>query len=373
MKKILVFRPGQLGDALVCLPALHAIRESSDSNKVVLLHDLHLKKNYVTPETLLSETGLLDDFLAYPIGYNFPQRIYVLWRLLKLFVRIRLEHFDCVFHLEHETKTKNKLLRDKLFFRLAGIKEQFTTFQFRQAYSKELPLENVEHESDFFLRALRAMGLKVPVAGKGNMNLCMGKRESLEVQKWLEKLGVTKINNSNERILPAASIGVGVGSKMQAKRWPISNFYDVLYRLIQDYDLVPVFFGGSEDYEFAEELIGKLGSGLNACGELSLRGATRALQDCKFYLGNDTGTMHLAVAAGTKCVAIFSARDYPGRWYPYGEGHQIHRYALDCEGCMLYSCYDEKKKCLTKITPDEVYRSCQSILNVTLKASSAKR
>lgn len=149
---------------------------------------------------------------------------------------------------------------------------------------------------------------------------------------------------------------------MQSKRWPLDRFRTVLRSLVEGHQIQPVFFGGPEDAEAADQLIAELGCGLNACGQLSLRASARALRDCRFYLGNDTGTMHLAVAAGIKCVAIFSARDVPGKWYPYGEGHKVHRVPVDCEGCMLYECHEQGRKCLMAIAPEAVYQSCLELL-----------
>jgi len=103
-------------------------------------------------------------------------------------------------------------------------------------------------------------------------------------------------------------------------------------------DIMPVAFGGAEDAAAAEQLIAVCGRGASACGKLGMRGAIRALRDCRLYVGNDTGTMHMAAAAGVQCVAIFSARNPPGKWFPYGSGHRVHRVAVSCEGCYLDVC-----------------------------------
>jgi ADP-heptose:LPS heptosyltransferase len=45
--------------------------------------------------------------------------------------------------------------------------------------------------------------------------------------------------------------------------------------------------------------------------------------------------MHLAAAVNIPCVAIFSGRDAPGAWEPWGQSHRVLRHHVDCEGCML--------------------------------------
>ena len=87
-----------------------------------------------------------------------------------------------------------------------------------------------------------------------------------------------------------------------------------------------------------------------------------ALKDCALYVGNDTGTMHLAAAAGTACVALFSARDWPGAWYPYGVPQRVFRTALECEGCYLVACAERGNECLTRIGVGEVIDGCTDLL-----------
>ncbi|PXA03674.1 hypothetical protein DDZ13_10285 [Coraliomargarita sinensis] len=183
--------------------------------------------------------------------------------------------------------------------------------------------------------------------------LASTKAELNEVHEWLS------------RRVPSEAIGlvgVAIGSKMQAKVWPGENFRSVLETLWVKHRIWPIFIGGASDVAESVSIKCAIGAGAVAAGEFSIRTSLALLRQCCFYLGNDTGTMHLAVAAGLKCVAVFSARDQPGRWYPYGEGHFVHRKAVGCEGCMLLECVEQKKKCLTQITSEEVYNSCVKLL-----------
>ena len=149
---------------------------------------------------------------------------------------------------------------------------------------------------------------------------------------------------------------------MPAKRWPLGRFVEVGRALIDRFDICPITFGGVEDVDDSERLLAAWGRGFNAAGRLSLRAAAVALKHCLFYLGNDTGTMHLAASVGTRCVAIFSARDWPGRWHPYGSGHRVLRAMIDCEGCGLVECVSRKNECLARITAGHVLQACETVL-----------
>jgi heptosyltransferase III len=75
--------------------------------------------------------------------------------------------------------------------------------------------------------------------------------------------------------------------------------------------------------------------------------------------------MHLAAMAGLPCVGLFSARDYPGLWEPYGEGHTILRKEISCAGCMLEICAEKANACLKLITVDEVMSATTELLRAT--------
>jgi ADP-heptose:LPS heptosyltransferase len=146
-----------------------------------------------------------------------------------------------------------------------------------------------------------------------------------------------------------------------SKIWPQENYRAVGRRLIDEFGLTPVVFGGPEDRATGEALIGSWKKGCCAAGALGVREAAAAMKDALFYLGNDTGTMHLAAAVGTPCVAIFSAQDWPGRWHPYGAGHQVLRLSVACEGCKLEIC-NRKLECLRQISPETVFKCCAAVI-----------
>ncbi|HIC90658.1 MAG TPA: hypothetical protein EYP21_01060 [Syntrophaceae bacterium] len=70
--------------------------------------------------------------------------------------------------------------------------------------------------------------------------------------------------------------------------------------------------------------------------------------------------MQLAEAVGTPVVAIFSARDFPGKWYPYGEKHRVIRKSIECEVCYKEEC--EHISCLKSISVEEVLEACDKVI-----------
>jgi ADP-heptose:LPS heptosyltransferase len=145
----------------------------------------------------------------------------------------------------------------------------------------------------------------------------------------------------------------------------------VVRQLIAEFDVWPVVFGGEEDREVGTKLLERWGRGYNAAGALDIRTAGHALKRCAAYLGNDTGTMHLAAAVGVPCVAIFSSRDRPGIWYPSGSNNVVFRSEIDCEGCGLVRCVVRDNECLKRVDAERVTAAAQQILTERLHAFAA--
>jgi ADP-heptose:LPS heptosyltransferase len=106
---------------------------------------------------------------------------------------------------------------------------------------------------------------------------------------------------------------------------------------------------------------------LNLCGQLTPRESSAVYRRACVYLGHDSGPMHLAAAVQTPCVAIFSARQPAGVWFPFGLGHRVLYRPVDCRGCGLETCIVERKKCILSITVDEVMEEVRGILGPVIR------
>jgi asparagine synthase (glutamine-hydrolysing) len=364
-RKILVFRIGQLGDTIAALPAMWAVRRQFPDAAMTLLCDRHPGRNYVFGPDLLRGSGLFQEFEYYPVRRNGGISLQRSRDMLRLLSRLRKEHYDTLVYLTPSSRTPTQIRRDLQFFRLAGIKHFIGESGFG-AEPKRVPgraLEEVPHETELLLARLAASNLPIPPAGGGCMDLGLGTAEKTEVREWLDQL-------PGDGGRPW--VAFGPGSKMPAKQWPEERFEEVGQALIARHDIWPVVFGGAEDGKVATRLLTGWKRGYNAAGQLSLRGAARALKGCALYVGNDTGTMHLAAAVGVRSAAIFSARDWPGRWNPYGQGHRVLRTQIDCEGCGLVECVERKNECLKIVTVEQVLAACEPMLEEKLAISGRK-
>lgn len=354
-RRILVFRIGHLGDTIVALPAFRAVREAFPRSHIAFLCNAAEGNESKVPATaVIPERGIFDELIGYrtPSG---PGKVSGAFRLIR---RLRKAKFDAVFYLMPRIRTRAQVARDLRFFSICGIRRSFgdgfLANNLLELPSKA-PLGTVVYEGDFLLNCLKGEGLGIEMPSRALPDLEFSDEQKNAAYRWLEA-------KTGSRPGSRPLVGIGPGSKWDSKVWPEDRFRSVIRDLIREKDAFPLVFGGPEDMEKGKRLVNAWGRGAVAAGSLNVREAGAALSYCGLYLGNDTGTMHLAAAAGATCVAVFAAIDYPGRWEPPGDRHRFFRTRVPCEGCHTPDCFNEHL-CLTSVSAEEVLEACANVID----------
>jgi ADP-heptose:LPS heptosyltransferase len=352
-KRILLFRTGHLGDAVVALPALWAIRKAFPASKITLLTNGIDQSGFLSARSVLPAEGLIDEFLDHPNRAGGGTSVSAAALLAKLIAK----RFDTVFYLMPRVRTVKQIDRDERFFRLAGIKH---LIGFDYARAKWLstkcgtPSPVLERDADYLLNVVRSGGI-----GISHTDVCtdllLSASEIENAQRLFDNLIAPYIEGRR-------LVGISPGSKWPSKIWPIERYIEVAKLLVENDRVFPVIVGGGDDRSAGESIIEACAIGANAAGVLSVRESAALLKQCRIFLGNDSGPMHLAAAVGTPCVAIFSAIDWDGAWYPFGQRNTIFRRNVVCEGCRVPDCYNDAL-CLKLIETADVYAACKAALN----------
>jgi heptosyltransferase-3 len=364
MRSILIFRTGSLGDTLVALPALWRIREHFRNARLTMLCDTQPGQRYVLAADLLAGSGVVDEFLLYPLDRSLGGRATRYLRMLWLLARLRARRFDAVIYLIASGRTPAQLRRDRWFFRAAGIDTILGIDDVQQLPVKKpgVPLAVMPREAEVLLRRVEAAGITGPPGSPPRLDIAINDRDQQQVDAWLAGQ-------------PADGgrpwVAVAPGSRMPAKVWPAERYEQVVRRLIEKFDVWPVVFGDSSDAVIGRGLLAAWGRGYNAAGALGVRASVAAIGRSALYLGNDTGTMHMAASAAVPCVAVFCSHAPPGLWYPFGEGHRVFRTPIDCEGCGLKVCVERRMECILSVTPEAVLAACERVLADRLGRSAA--
>ncbi len=348
--RILIYRLGSLGDTIVSLPALRLMQRVYPQTERWMLTNFSSNSKAAPMAHVLDGTGLVHGYIEYPLGLRDPRA------LLRLRQAIRRLNPDVLIYLA-APRGRLKALRDAAFFRACGIGHLIGI-----PYSKSLqtPLKsesgNYEYEGAHLLRSLRSLGyldLNDPISF--DLNLTDHERTT-----------------ANEMVAPLVGkiplIAVSIGTKWGVNDWGVENWTSLLERLsLTLASSALVILGAECDQKYSNILLHFWkGTGLNLCGQLTVRESAAVLEQAHIFIGHDSGPMHMAAAFGTPCVAIFSSRNPPGQWFPYGAMHKVLYQSMPCQGCGLNTCPEYDKACIRSISVDQVEVCVHDVLS-TLK------
>ena len=146
-----------------------------------------------------------------------------------------------------------------------------------------------------------------------------------------------------------------------AKRWLPERFLEVTQAIAARDQAKWVLFGTSRDVDLGNQIASGLGdSCVNRIGQTTLQQLIDELQQCRLLLTNDTGTMHLAALLSVPTVAIFGSTE-PALTGPLGKNHTVIRHHVSCSPCFLRECPIDFR-CMKSIDVQEVVDAVASIL-----------
>jgi heptosyltransferase II len=208
------------------------------------------------------------------------------------------------------------------------------------------------HQSDFYRRLVDALGFPTD-AGPPRLEpsdaVRQGGRALLLADSW-----------DGSAPLVAVAAGAAFGG---AKKWPTLRFAETVTRLAAD-GVRAVLVGTAADRGVSGELLAALGAGvrpIDLVGRTDLRALAGVLVHCRALVTNDSGAMHVAAALGVHTTAMFGSTN-ERETAPLGAGrHTVLTHDVWCRPCMLREC-PLTHRCMTGITVDAVLDATRSHL-----------
>jgi len=280
--------------------------------------------------------------------------------MVKLWLRLRREHFDAVVSILPSDRPRWALLRDRIFFRACGIYRPigfrpYAEWEIRPRRSDGRPAQTATEAN---LRVRRLFAENVGLAS-GNLFalplLTVSRDRQEKVERWLD----------SRRSFPDRSlIALCPGCKKPANAWPAERFLEIARRLRRLNQFEIVILGGPAERALADYLTANLdGQAIHAAGCFSVPESAALLSRCSLLIGLDTGTTHLAAAVGVPCVVIQSANSFPGQWDPIGRIHSVIRADVPCEGCLQQECPVDGHPCMENLTVDIVWNAIEAAIH----------
>ena len=333
---IVVRSPNWLGDAVMTLPALQALKTLLPEG---------------APLVVIAPPGVAELYRFLPAGTGqiiLPEA-HKVWP-------------DGVSRALRESGIRlgvlfNNSLRDALALRNAGVKALYGRharcrgvllkrgFRFPKWRRGEL---NLSHHANEYLAMVRAMGAEpAELAMPELVCRCASDQISLELQGLCQhpKLMV---------MAPGAAYGA-------AKRWPSESFRAVARWHLEQHGIVAVA-GSRGEKRIGEEVLEGLPANraVNLCGRTTLIDLYHLLKCARVCVANDSGIMHFAAALGTRGVAVFGPTDC------CATGPVTDRWNLvfdkePCAPCFRRVCPKNNPRCMTKITPETVIEALRTL------------
>lgn len=316
-----------LGDAVMSLPAIHAIREVFPHAHVAVV-----ARPWVGD--LYARERAIDRVIAYPSPRSLRER-------REFAARLRAERFDCAILLQNAFDAA-------LMAWMAGIPERIGYRRDGRGWllSRAVPVpepgEVPRHERFYYLELLRRAGLieRLPPTEEIQLDGADAAR-----QAGAERLRSLGIDGPAVGISPGAAYG-------NAKRWLPERFAGAAARL----GMPVLIFGSQAERPLCGEVAAWLAQARvpahNFAGETSLREFIDLAAACRVFLTNDSGAMHVASSLGVPTVTVFGATDETGTG-PTGPVARIVREHVECSPCLLRECPIDHR-CMTRVSAERV-------------------
>ncbi len=168
------------------------------------------------------------------------------------------------------------------------------------------------------------------------------------------RLPSAAMNAASRAMGDSPFVAVAPGSRWPAKRW--NGFARLCETLARDQRVLLV--GDAADRAFTEPIARALGARcLDIAGTLPLMETAAHVARCRLFVGNDSGLMHLAEAAGVPVVALFGPTVEAFGYFPSLPQSRVIERRLACRPCSRNGslpCPKGNGECLTAIDADSV-------------------
>ncbi len=171
--------------------------------------------------------------------------------------------------------------------------------------------------------------------------------------------------------LPRPWLAIHAGAQWETKRWPPQSFAQVAQWASERHGAGIILLGGPGEGELAAQIEQRMsGPVVNLAEATTLTELAAAVEAADVVLAGDTGPMHLAAAASTPVVALFTCTS-PMRAGPRGTQHQVVQTNVSCAASYLKKC--PHMACMRELTPERVWPAVSTLLAAAMEHHADRR
>jgi lipopolysaccharide heptosyltransferase II len=324
VKSFLLIRPGGIGDAVLLIPTINAIRRAYPACSIDILAE---KRNAAVFQlvTVIRKVYLYDTLSGLP--------------------SVLRNRYDVVIDTEQWYRLSAVVARTIN----APVKIGFASNDRERLFPHPVAYSLDAFEVDSFMNLLQPLAITihhvVPSPFLHIPDLAADTAASL-----LEGVGGKPI------------IVMFPGSSVREKCWGTERFISLANRLTERGATI-VIVGGQEEISTGEEII-REASGLNLAGKTSFVETAATIARADILVSGDSGLLHIAAGLDTPTVALFGPSSI-AKWAPRGKRHRVVDKNISCSPCSRYGTIPpcpHNVRCMADITVDEVFQAVEHVM-----------
>ena len=333
VKKILIIKPGAIGDVVLATPVIENLRHNFPDAVI----------NFLTQSycgDAVEDNPFLDRVLTYDIAKGDSS--------VCLIKNIHNQKYDLILDLFGNPRTAIIVFNSDAKYRV-GYRFGWRKF----AYNiKVTPRSSEVHNVDFNLDSLRKLGLEI-ISRKPRIELNRVHREF--AGKFFAEHNLKKEETA----------GINPCGTWETKVWPAEKFITLGRKLSGNFRIL-IFWGYGREKAEAERIRDAIGERALIIPEVNLKYMGALLENCRVFVTNDTGPMHIAWALGVNTAGIFGPTNSHLQG-PLSENSLVLKNQnLPCLGCNLTEIVKcpNQHKCMQELDADEVYSDILNFLSL---------
>jgi heptosyltransferase II len=332
VQRLVIRAPNPLGDAIMALPAMAAVRGAMSGRHLVV----------AAPPSV---APLFEEVTAVA-----PDQVVVVEKAREA-AQLRELRADAVLLFTNSFRTA-WVSRQAAVPRRLGYRAHARSLLLTRAVAK--PQQRV-HQAEYYLHLVRSLGLTADEQPRLAPDMA-GVQPTIRITAATRARAETFLaDHGVDTSKPVVGLAPGAAYG-HAKRWPPDRVAQLVTRL-DAAGVRCVLVGAAGDRDAGREIESTLPAGIsvvNVIGRTDLRLLAGLLASCHAFVANDSGAMHLAAATGVPVTAIFGPTDERVT-APLGH-HDVILQQVFCRPCMLRDCPIDHR-CMRRISVDRVYQS----------------
>ncbi|MCX5715472.1 MAG: lipopolysaccharide heptosyltransferase II, partial [Candidatus Omnitrophica bacterium] len=335
-KNVLVIKISAIGDVILSVPSLRAIRQKFQNANIKVLVGLRARNS-------LKGCPYINDIIV----CDFDGKDRGLFGMLKVAGILRRHNLDIVVDLQNNRKSHLLAFLSCAALRFGYRNTKLGFFLNRGIKDIKGPVGPIDHQ----LRILNSLGISTE---DKRLEIWPSKED----EEWADNfLGSSWISQAQ----PLVGINIGSSERWATKRWPINNIAKLCDELSARFGVRVIITGIKKDIAAGRKVASMTKARpIVACGKTNITQLAALMKRCRVFITADSAPIHVATAINIPFVALFGPTD-PRRHLASIEQAVIIKKDLRCSPCYKSRCLFNYR-CMKRITVEEVLEAASGFL-----------